>query len=479
MASRPELPLVHLLDASRPLAPLRALAALPHPFLLHSSAPDPDTAGPRRARWSFFGADPFAVFRGGDHLAAIETFRRFAARAPQGDATGVTGSPFTGGAVGYWAYDYGRRLETLPSFAADDLRLPDFVFGLYDVIGAYDHDTMQTWLVSSGLPFEGEEAAVRARERLAAFRARLQAAGAAPPPIEHGDSGPAVSASLGHARWVRAVLAIQDHIRRGDLYQANLTQRWQLALPGALAIAPALYESLAAASPAPFGAYLGCEDHAVLSASPERFLERRGDLVETRPIKGTRPRGATADEDARLAAELLASPKDRAENVMIVDVVRNDLGRVCEPGTVETTGLCELERFAQVLHLTSTVTGRLRAGLDAFDLLHACFPAGSITGAPKIRAMQVLETLEPVRRHVYTGAIGWLGWDGDADWNVAIRTAVATATTLAFHAGGGITADSDPDAEYAEALDKAEGLRLAFSRVLGTLALENGAAAPA
>jgi para-aminobenzoate synthetase component 1 len=209
----------------------------------------------------------------------------------------------------------------------------------------------------------------------------------------------------------------------------------------------------------------------VLSASPELFLRRRAERVETRPIKGTRPRGDTPLEDARLAAELQASSKDRAENVMIVDVLRNDLGRVCEPGSVTVPELCALERFPQVWHLTSTVLGTLRAGLPPLELLHACFPGGSITGAPKLRAIEILDSLEPVRRHLYTGAIGWIGWDGDADWSIAIRTAIATPEALYWSAGGGITADSDPDAEYRESLAKAEGLRLALGRVVGSVRL--------
>lgn len=212
-------------------------------------------------------------------------------------------------------------------------------------------------------------------------------------------------------------------------------------------------------------------DHAIASASPERFFELRGRRVETRPIKGTRPRGADPALDRRLAAELLASAKDRAENVMIVDVLRNDLGRVCETGSVETVALCELEAFAQVFHLTSTVTGTLAQGRDAFDLLHASFPGGSITGAPKIRAMEVLERLEPVRRHLYTGSIGYLDWSGDADWSIAIRTAIVTRQAVHFAAGGGITADSDPDAEYRETLDKAEGMRLSLEQIEGRVAL--------
>ncbi len=471
MPARAELPLVHPFEQDRPLAPLRALAGLPCPFLLQSSLPDAGAAGPRRARWSVFGADPFAVFRGGDHAQAIAAFRRFAEHAPRGDMPRVTGAPFTGGAVGYWAYDYGRRLETLPSLAADDLGLPDFVFALYDVVGAYDHDTQQTWLFSSGLPLEGDAAVTRAHERLTMFRNLLLGPGRAAHVLEPAERRPIVTGTFDRHGWRRAVESVRESIRRGDIFQANLAQRWRLTQPAAMAMAPALYEALAQHSPAPYAAYLGFDDHALLSASPERFLEVRGEHVETRPIKGTRPRGATAEEDERLAAELLASEKDRAENVMIVDVLRNDLGRVCETGTVRAAAVCELERFPQVLHLTSTVTGRLREGLDAFDLLHACFPGGSITGAPKIRAMEIIETLEPVRRHAYTGAIGYVGWEGDADWNVAIRTATALADGLVFHAGGGITADSDPDAEYRETLDKAEGLRLALASILGDFRL--------
>ena len=471
MPNRPALPLVHPLELARPLAPLRALAGLPCPFLLHSALTDAGTTGPRRARWSFFGADPFAVFRGGDHAQAIGAYRDFARHAPHHDAVRLTGSPFTGGAVGYWAYDYGRRLETLPAFAQDDLGLPDFVFGLYDVVGAYDHDAQQTWLFSSGLPLEGDDARVRAAERLEMFRQRLLGPGRAPHLLEPSEQMPLLTGTFDAAGWRRAVLAVQDHIQKGDIFQANLAQRWRLRQPNALEMAPAIYEALARHTAAPYGACLQYGDHALLCASPERFLELRGEHVETRPIKGTRPRGATPEQDERLAAELLASEKDRAENVMIVDVLRNDLGRVCELGTVRTAAVCELERFPQVLHLTSTVTGRLREGLDAFDLLHACFPGGSITGAPKIRAMEIIEAVEPVRRHAYTGAIGYVGWDGDADWNVAIRTATAVTDGLVFHAGGGITADSDPDAEYRETLDKAEGLRLALASVLGDFPL--------
>lgn len=464
MAPRAALPLVRPLELRRPLAPLRALSRQPHSFLLHSGLPG------SRSRWSFFGADPFAVFRGSEPAEAVAAFRRMAESAPllQGEAAML--APFTGGAVGYWSYDYARRLEKLPSIAQDDLGLPDFVFALYDVVGAYDHEAQQAWLFSTGLPLEGEAADQRARERIEMFERLLERAPSLPP-------DPTVrprraTSTFTPDAYRAAVETVKQHIAKGDIFQANLSQRFRLDVPGAWDMAPNLYEALARHTAAPYMAYLDAGDHAILSASPERFLELRVPHVETRPIKGTRPRGATPDEDRRLAEELTASDKDRAENVMIVDVLRNDLGRVCEPGSIHAPSVCELEVFPQVYHLTSTINGKLREEHDAFDLLHACFPGGSITGAPKIRAMEILESLEPVRRHVYTGAIGWIDWDGDADWNIAIRTACVTRDAIVFGVGGGITADSDPDAEYRETLAKAEGLRLAFSRVLGAVTLE-------
>jgi len=296
-----------------------------------------------------------------------------------------------------------------------------------------------------------------------------------------------VVSTFDRAGYVAAVERVKDHIRRGDIFQANLSQRWTARVapaPGppdapAAALARDLFGALARCSPAPHAAFLDAGDHAVVSASPERFLELRSGRVESRPIKGTRPRGHTAAQDQAFARELEASAKDRAENVMIVDVLRNDLGRVCVVGSVRTTGLCELEHFPQVFHLTSTVTGSLAPGLDAVHLLHACFPGGSITGAPKIRAMEIIESLEPVRRHLYTGAISYLDWRGDADWSIAIRSALVTPGTIRFAAGGGITADSDPEAEYEETLHKAAGLRVALEDLETPAAESPGAAAGA
>lgn len=449
--------------------PFEALADLPGAFVLRSSLAVDGTAG--NARWTLFGATPFAGFRGGDTPVAYDTFRAAAATMPECATARALGVPFWGGAVGYWAYDFGRRLEHWPNEARDDVALPDFVMSLYDVVGAHDHSTGRTWLFSSGLPAPQAERPERARARLERFRERLES-----PAVGRTGEAPLrvrrmASSTFSPSAYMNAVEEVREAIRRGDIFQANLSQRWGLEWPDAHLNALALDAAMRAHTPSPFAATLVLGDHTVCSASPERFLRVSGRQVESRPIKGTRPRGADEASDAALAAELQASAKDRAENVMIVDVLRNDLGRVCVPGSVRVPELCALERFPQVWHLTSTVTGTLRSDVDAFGLLHACFPGGSITGAPKLRAIEILERLEPVRRHLYTGAIGWLGWDGDADWNVAIRTAVATRDGVHWHAGGGITAESDPEAEYRESIAKGEGVRRALESVLGEIRL--------
>jgi para-aminobenzoate synthetase component 1 len=469
-----EYPLVEAVQIASPARALRALAHLSNPFLLHSGTLD------ARARWSFFGADPFAVFHGDDLADARPMWRRLSEQVRAGDPS-PTLVPFTGGAVGYWSYDYGRRLERWSGSARDDLRLPDAALLFYDVIGAFDHQTRQAWLFSSGLPLAEPLQRGRAEQRLEQFMRLLDSGRRVTARLPRpGDQPLHPQSTFSPERYRAAVEEVKRRIAAGDLFQANLSQRWTVPLGDAdlSATALALFESLDLSSPAPYAAYLGAADHAVVSASPERFLELRGRHVETRPIKGTRPRGDTPEEDAQLKRELQASAKDRAENVMIVDVLRNDLGRVCEVGSVATTAVCEVETYSHVHHLVSTVGGELAAGRDAFDLLDACFPGGSITGAPKIRAMQLIDELEPVRRHIAFGSIGYLDWRGDADWNIAIRTALVTPRDIHFAAGGAITADSDPEAEYQETLDKAEGMRVALERLVGPVRLAPGVAAP-
>jgi para-aminobenzoate synthetase component 1 len=264
--------------------------------------------------------------------------------------------------------------------------------------------------------------------------------------------------------YIEAIRRAKEYIAAGDIYQVNLSQR----LSAPLVTNPLdLYRRLSRSNPSPFAAYFDTPDGAVVSCSPERFLELRGREVETRPIKGTRPRGESPEEDARLAAELQASAKDRAENVMIVDLERNDIGRVCEFGSVHVPELFALESYATVHHLVSTVRGRLRPDCDALDCLRACFPGGSITGAPKVRSMEIIEELESTRRGVYTGAIGYLCFSGDMDVNIVIRTAVVQDGVAHFQVGGGIVADSDPEAEYQETVDKGRAIADALAAEAG------------
>jgi para-aminobenzoate synthetase component 1 len=264
-----------------------------------------------------------------------------------------------------------------------------------------------------------------------------------------------VSSNFDRPGYLAAVRRAVEYIHAGDCFQVNLSQR---LLCGATEPPLDLYARLRERNPAPFAGYFDLGDFVVLSASPERFLRIEDGLVQTRPIKGTRPRGATPEEDENRRAELLRSAKDRAENVMIVDLLRNDLGRVCAYGSVEVTALCQLETYRTVHHLVSEVRGRLRPGLGAVDLLRAAFPGGSVTGAPKVRAMEIIAELEPTARGPYCGALGYVGFDGAMDTNILIRTITAGKGWLQFPVGGGVVADSDPEAEYAETLHKAEGM---------------------
>jgi para-aminobenzoate synthetase component 1 len=264
-----------------------------------------------------------------------------------------------------------------------------------------------------------------------------------------------IRANFTHGEYIEAVAVAKEYICAGDIFQVNLSQRFEVDLP----VAPyELYRRLRLINPAPFACYLNFDDVVVAGASPERFLRLDGDLIETRPMKGTRPRGRSVAEDDDLARELLQSAKDRAENVMIVDLERNDLGRVCKYGTVKVRELWTLERYATVFQLTSTIEGRLRGGKNRIDLLKASFPGGSITGAPKVRAMEIIDELEPTRRSIYTGAIGYLSFDGKMDLSIVIRTFLIKDGRAYFQVGGGIVSDSDPEAEYRETLDKARAL---------------------
>ncbi|OYY94609.1 MAG: aminodeoxychorismate synthase, component I [Hydrogenophilales bacterium 28-61-23] len=364
---------------------------------------------------------------------------------------GLSPLPFSGGAIGYFGYDLARRIERLASRPDVEAgSIPDMAVGIYDWAVVVDHEQRESWLVGAGRDAQ-----------TAAIWDDLVALFSAPPSkIEQAfNRSPfrvgAVKCNFTPETYYQAFARIQRYINAGDCYQVNLAQRFSAPVAGDHWLG---YHALRRLNPAPYSAYLNLPGVRILSSSPERFLSVRQGVVETRPIKGTRPRATDLEADVELARELRASEKDRAENLMIVDLLRNDLGKVCVPGTVAVPRLFEIESFATVHHLVSTVAGRLAEGCDAVELLRAAFPGGSITGAPKLRAMQIIEELEPDRRGVYCGAIGWLGFNGDMDSNIAIRTLVSADNELQFWAGGGIVADSRADAEYRECLDKAAAM---------------------
>ena len=473
-------PLVEpLKDIPDPVEVAARFLELPYMIYLDSAA---------GAGFSFLAADPAIVVR--SKGPSTEILQHGAWRSAEGDALGVVRGmledaridpvpglpPFQGGVAGYIGYDYGSVLERIPPTRYDDLALPDVILGFYDWVIAWDHHQGAAWIVSLGLPACGPEREQRARERMEMVAARARAARAAAPggvspaprtphtgtapsyPVTSTDAAMAIGlrSTFTHRGYLDAVAKVREYIVAGDIFQANLSQRFQTPLREPPF---ALYRRLRRRNPAPFAAYLGFDQVTVLSASPERFLRLDHDRqVETRPIKGTRPRGLVPMHDAALGRALAESEKDRAENVMIVDLLRNDLSRVCRPGTVRVPELFALERHPTVHHLVSTVVGELEPPADAVDLVRAAFPGGSITGAPKVRAMEIIAELEPTRRAVYCGSIGYLSATGAMDTSIVIRTFVATGGELYFQAGGGIVADSDPELEYRETLDKAAGL---------------------
>ena len=356
----------------------------------------------------------------------------------------IDGMPFAGGALGYFAYDLGRRLEPFAPARGPSRSVADMAVGIYDWVLVVDHGRRCTHLVS-----RGRDRRTAGLWRELQLRLRKPPAAVSRPPLEV--VAPARS-TMSFECYAAAFRRIMHYIREGDCYQVNLAQRFEAQVRGSPWEG---YRSLRRLNPAPFAAYLNTPGCQVLSNSPERFLKAADGAVETRPIKGTRPRSRHPQEDLWQAEALRHSAKDRAENLMIVDLLRNDLGKVCACGSVRVPGLFEVESFATVHHLVSTVTGRLSAAHDALDLLRACFPGGSITGAPKLRAMQIIEELERQARGVYCGSIGYIGYDGAMDTNIAIRTLVHECGRLSFSAGGGIVADSVLEAEYRETFDKA------------------------
>ncbi len=470
-AKHPLVPVVRELtaDTVTPTGMLLRLArAGRHPFLLESVE-----GGERVARWSFAGADPARVVAVRDGRAtldgveapgpALDVLR--AALVGHGRAPLEDLPPFAGGAVGWLGYDAVRLIERVPARLPDPLELPDAWFATYPVVAALDRVRQRLLLIATVRTGDGASAAY---ERAVAELDRMEAVLAAPldearpAPVPDADPAPQPDASWQVApdddRFLAAVTRAREEIRAGECFQIVLSRRWTRPA----SVAPiALYRALRIANPSPYMFYLDAGDAQILGSSPETLARLRGPVAATCPIAGTRRRGHTGAEDARLAAELAADEKERAEHLMLVDLGRNDVGKISRPGTVKVVRFMEVERYSQVMHLTSEVAGELEPGRDALDVLLACFPAGTLTGAPKVRAMELIEQLEVLRRGVYGGAVGYFDFGGDMDACIAIRTAVVAKGGVHVQAGAGIVFDSLPESELAECASKARALALA------------------
>lgn len=363
--------------------------------------------------------------------------------------------PFQGGAAGYFAYDLCHYLEKITYHANDDMDFADLAIGFFDLIISFDHLQQRAWIIASGFPEKDSNARLqRAKQRLSFALKKIACEQQLPEVTFCSVSANDIPSNFSQVSYQAAVTKMIDYIRAGDIFEANMSQRFMTSLPERFSTFD-LYRRLRKINPAPFAAYLNVAGTVIASSSPERFLQLQENRVETRPIKGTRPRGKTLAEDLQLAEELKASAKDHAENIMIVDLMRNDLSKVCENHSVIVPQLCGLESYASVHHLVSVVQGKLNKGLNAIDLLRAAFPGGSVTGAPKIRAMEIIAELEPNRRGPYCGSIGYIGFDGCLDSSIVIRTYAIKNRTVTFQVGGAVLADSDPKAEYEETLHKA------------------------
>lgn len=461
---------VQELPAHPPHHVARLLAHLPHLLLLESV----DQSAPVRGRYSFVSANPQQLIthdtchQSGDPFARLQDLLT---AFPLPTLPGLP--PFQGGIAGLWGYGLQHAVERIPRTRFDEFHTPDLAVGIYDWVIAWDHQQQRCWLISTGYPChdiaEREQIAqTRAAEVLASLRetarppqpltATVLERGALAPqyPLPY---HPQVTSNFTPEAYKDTVRRAVEYVNAGDCFQVNISQR----LLAPLTEHPfTVYERLREATAAPFAGYLHFGCGAIVSASPERFLQVTAGHVVTRPIKGTRPRGKTPEEDAAISAELLTAPKDRAENVMIVDLLRNDLGRACEFGSVVVPRVCELESYSYVHHLVSEVRGQLASGQTPLSLLKASFPGGSVTGAPKVRAMEIIAELEPTARGPYCGCLGYIGFDGTMDTNILIRTFTASRGWLQFPMGGGIVADSTPEREYHETLHKAAGLLKLF-----------------
>ncbi len=452
-------PLVQEIAYKEPAEVFYHFKHLPGSFLL-------DSAELREGcgRYSFIGFEPFLILSNkngfvvsneqeeqGDPwsslASALEQFR-------QDSIQGLP--PFQGGAVGYWSYESSQHLEKIPLAIHDDMKFDDMVVGFYDLVLAFDKLKQQAWIFSSGFPcLREEEKKQRAEKRLLDVVEHLKKQS-----TRFKSEWPnslTITTTIASTDYEALVDRAKEYILAGDIFEVNLSKRFQAILPDSCDLFE-LYLKLRNINSAPFASYMHFPPVTIISASPERFVKLSQGKLETRPIKGTRPRGKTMAEDMALRQELLLSEKDRAENIMIVDLLRNDLSRVCEDFSVKVKQLCALESYATVHHLVSVVEGTLNSELKAVDALKALFPGGSITGAPKIRAMEIIAELEPTQRGPYCGCIGYIGFDGAMDTSITIRTFCVKENKLTFQAGGAVVADSIPAGEHEEVLAKAKAL---------------------
>jgi anthranilate synthase component I len=456
-----------LADSLTPLAVYRRLAAIsPHRFLLESVS-----GGERVSRFSFLGAAPREIYR--LYADRLEVERKGRTERVPGDPLpalhAVLGSissepgpvPFTGGFVGYFGYDLIRLVERLPHPPADPFDLPIALLARFDTLVLFDHAHQRVLAIANEI--EGETDMAAAERELARLSKLLtEASGGAGVAMPGQPPGPAGTdlPSLDSASFRKAVLKAKEYIAAGDIFQVVLARRWRVPRR----IEPfALYRALRMVNPSPYMVLFETPEVSLVGASPEMLVRKQGRRIETRPIAGTRPRGMDAEGDRRLSEDLLADPKERAEHVMLVDLGRNDLGRVAVSGSVRVPTFMEIEHYSHVMHLVSSVEAELDSGRDALDALLACFPAGTVSGAPKIRAMEIIDELEPQARGPYAGAVGYLSFSGDLDTCITIRTLVVREGETSVTAGAGIVADSDPASEELETKNKAAALLTAVA----------------
>jgi len=422
-------------------------------FFLDSSLNSNSSLG----RYSFVGIDPFFILetRNQDPFKRLgELLSKYKVSTPKNSL------PLLGGAVGYLSYDLGFLLEKkLQKITADDLGIPDCSFGFYNTIVTIDNIKKMLYIFSSGFPEKRDHLSKSLCEfnlkRILNLLSKKDFNRIHKKKNSNKDSPVKLKSNLSQQDYILAVNIAKRYIRQGDIYQVNLSQRFQAQMDIS---GYELYQRLRKISPSYFSSYFDCGDFQILSSSPERFLRLEGDVVTTRPMKGTRPRSSNRLKDQCLRNELLDSAKDKAELMMIVDLERNDLGRVCKYNSIKVNTFRQLEEYSTVFQTTATISGKLHENKDRLDLLRACFPGGSITGCPKIRAMQIIEELEPSRRSIYTGSLGYFSFSGNMDFNILIRTILKKKDKLYFNVGGGIVADSEPKEEYNETLVKAKAM---------------------